>query len=150
VPIHLAHIHPKGAAVYAGIAPVAVNVGNPHIVFFITNMEALDIHTLGPLIENDPLFPDRVNVSFAEILNRQFIRAQVWERGTGSTLACGSAACAMAVAGHTLGLTERQVTIEQPGGQLSIKWLDNSHVDMTGPTTITFEGMTSNGLVATT
>ena len=118
----------------------AVGMGNPHAVFFVDDAMAIDLARLGPQIETHPLFPERVNVSFAQVRARDSILLRVWERGAGATLACGTAACATAVAGARLGLTDRAATVSLPGGDLRIHWRENDgHVLMTGPVELEFE-----------
>ena len=120
--------------------PGAVDVGNPHVVFFVADAAAVDLARLGPLIETDPLFPDRVNVGVAEIVSRGEIALRVWERGAGLTQACGTGACAAAVAAARRRLTERTVRVRLPGGALSIEWRKDDHIMMTGPAEIAFTG----------
>jgi diaminopimelate epimerase len=123
----------------------AVNMGNPHAVFFVSEAAKIDLDTLGRAIEIHPLFPQRVNVSFAQILAPDDILLRVWERGTGATLACGTAACATLVASARAGLTGRRARLRLPGGELTIDWRDNDHVMMTGPAEFEFETrLTSN------
>jgi diaminopimelate epimerase len=111
-----------------------VNMGNPHVVFFVADAAAVALTTLGPRYENHPLFPEKTNVSFAQVLARDHILLKVWERGVGVTLACGSAACATLVAATRRGLTERKANVDLPGGQLTIEWREaDDHVLMTGP-----------------
>ena len=118
----------------------AVSMGNPHAVFFVDDAMAIDLADLGPQIETHPMFPERVNVSFAQVRARDSILLRVWERGAGATLACGTAACATAVAGARLGLTDRAATVSLPGGDLRIHWRDSDdHVLMTGPVELEFE-----------
>lgn len=118
----------------------AVSMGNPHAVFFVTDAKAVDLERLGPQVEHHPLFPERVNASFAQILSRGKILLRVWERGAGATLACGTAACATAVAAASLGLADRRVNVALPGGTLQIEWRENDgHVLMTGPVELEFE-----------
>jgi diaminopimelate epimerase len=119
--------------------PFAVNVGNPHVVFFVEDAGAVDLERLGPLIENDPLFPERINVNIASVEDGA-IRLRVWERGSGLTLACGTGACATAVAGISRKLVASPVRIRLPGGALSIAWAPGSTVAMSGPATKVFEG----------
>lgn len=114
--------------------PSCVNMGNPHAVFFVDDIKAFDIPTIGPLVEWHPIFPEGVNVGFAQILDRETIRLRVWERGAGLTLACGTGACAAAVAAARLGRTERKVKMILDGGELHIEWREtDDHVLMTGP-----------------
>ncbi|MEW6182371.1 MAG: diaminopimelate epimerase [Bacillota bacterium] len=118
----------------------AVSFGNPHCVIFIPDVKDIAIDILGPEIENHPAFPRRTNVEFVQIINPQEIRVLVWERGAGATLACGTGACASAVAANLNGLTGRSVRVVVPGGALSIDWGDNNHIYMTGPATEVFRG----------
>ncbi|MEZ5689470.1 MAG: diaminopimelate epimerase [Caenibius sp.] len=120
--------------------PVAVNVGNPHVIFFVPDTDAVDLARLGPVIETDPLFPERVNVNVATIASRSAIRLRVWERGSGLTRACGTGACATAVAAMARGLVERSVAVTLPGGTLIISLDDNGRIIMTGPATESFRG----------
>ncbi|MDZ4735586.1 MAG: diaminopimelate epimerase [Rhodospirillaceae bacterium] len=120
--------------------PVAVNIGNPHCVFFVDDAGAIDIERLGPAIERHPLFPSRTNVEVATVLSPDRIRMRVWERGVGVTLACGSGACATLVAAARRKLTGRHATIVVDGGELEIEWLKDQHVRMTGPVAISYSG----------
>ncbi|KLE35321.1 diaminopimelate epimerase [Aurantiacibacter luteus] len=120
--------------------PVAVNVGNPHVVFFVEDNDAVRLDTLGPLIEHDELFPERVNVNVATVEDRKTIRLRVWERGAGLTRACGTGACATAVAAMRRGLADRQVAVHLPGGTLTIGWGHDDHITMSGPATEAFRG----------
>ena len=120
-------------------APGAVNMGNPHAVFFVDDADAVNLATLGPEIETDPLFPEKVNVSVATV-NGQDIRLRVWERGVGLTQACGTASCAALVAAHRKGLTGRRGGVRLDGGRLEIDWLADGTVEMTGPATYAFTG----------
>ncbi len=118
--------------------PMAVGMGNPHAVFFVDDVNAVDVEARGRAVEFDPLFPQRTNVEFAEVRSRGEIRMRVWERGTGNTLACGSGACATAVAAAERGLTERKVRMEVDGGWLTLDWREDG-VWMTGPTAHVFD-----------
>ncbi|WP_288960285.1 diaminopimelate epimerase [uncultured Sulfitobacter sp.] len=118
--------------------PVAVGMGNPHAVFFVPNAEETDVAGWGRKVEFDPLFPQRTNVEFAEIRARDEIRMRVWERGTGITLACGSGACATAVAANLRGLSDKKVRMEVDGGWLTLDWRKDG-VWMTGPTQLVFK-----------
>ena len=120
--------------------PGAVNVGNPHAVFFVPDAEAVELERLGPQIEADPLFPEGVNVGVAEILSSAEMKLRVWERGAGLTRACGTGACAAAAAAARRGLAERTVTVHLPGGALNIDWRADGHIMMTGPAQISFTG----------
>lgn len=121
--------------------PAAVNVGNPHIVFFVSDTDAVDLERLGPLIEHDPLFPARINVNVATIVSPSELRLRVWERGVGETRACGTGACATAIAAMRRGLIERgTVRVQLPGGPLQIGWGADNRITMTGPATESFRG----------
>ena len=114
-------------------------MGNPHAVFFVPDLASVDAADLGAKIEVHPMFPEKANVTFAQIIARDDVIARVWERGVGLTLACGSAACATLVAASRLGLMERAGTVRLPGGELVIEWrAADDHVLMTGP--VEFEG----------
>ncbi|MDF0545797.1 diaminopimelate epimerase [Sphingobium sp. H39-3-25] len=121
-------------------APSAVNIGNPHVIFFNGGIDMEAAARLGPIIETDPLFPARVNVNFAQVEGPHHIRLIVWERGAGLTRACGTGACATAVAGIRLGLVSGPVTVSLPGGDLVIDWAPGEHIVMTGPATHVFDG----------
>ncbi len=115
-------------------APGAVNMGNPHVVFFINDVRAIPIDTLGPKLERDPMFPEGVNVGFAEVRSPEQIRLRVWERGVGLTKACGTGACAAVVAAHRQGRAGRNVEVLADGGSLQIEWrAGDDRVVMTGP-----------------
>lgn len=120
--------------------PAAVNVGNPHLVFFVPDIATVPLDRLGPQIETDPLFPERINVNVAEVVGRSHIRARTWERGAGLTRACGTGACATAVAAIRGGLTEDSITVELPGGPLAISWRPGGTIRMAGPATLAFTG----------
>jgi diaminopimelate epimerase len=118
----------------------AVNVGNPHIVFFVPALDAVDLDRLGPQIEHDPLFPERINVNVAEVTGPSSLRLRVWERGAGLTRACGTGACATGVAAIRRGLVRSPVTVSLPGGNLQIAWAPGETIRMTGPATHVFTG----------
>lgn len=121
--------------------PVAVNVGNPHAVFFVENVDTINLERVGPKVENASLFPERINVEVAQVLSPAKIRMRVWERGVGITQACGTGACAVAVAGVRRGLTERKVSVILDGGILEIEWRESdNHVLMTGAATEVYRG----------
>lgn len=121
--------------------PSAVNMGNPHCIFFVDNAEAHDLARLGPMLEHHPMFPERANVSLAQVRSPDSIRVRVWERGAGLTQACGTAACAVVVAAARRGLTNRRADVTLDGGTLSIEWRESDdHVLMTGPVAIAFTG----------
>lgn len=127
------------------IQPVAVNVGNPHIVFFVENVGKIPLKTAGPALEHDPLFPERINVNVAQVDSPTHITMRTWERGAGETLACGTGACATVVAARRRGLVEPEVVVQLPGGELIIRWngteQDPAHdVWMTGPVAHSFSG----------
>ncbi len=119
--------------------PAAVNVGNPHVVFFVPDTDAVPLDRLGPQIEKDPLFPERVNVNVAS-LEDGAIRLRVWERGVGLTRACGTGACATAVAAIRRKLATSPVEVRLPGGMLSIEWAPGETIRMSGPATHAFSG----------
>lgn len=121
-------------------APTAVNVGNPHVIFFVPDAYAVDLARIGPIIEHDPLFPERVNVNVATITSRGAITLRVWERGSGITLACGTGACATAIGAMRRGLVDRRVEVTLPGGRLLIEWGADGRIIMTGPATEAFRG----------
>ena len=121
-------------------APVCTNIGNPHATFFVDDVEAVDLAALGPVLEHDPLFPERANIGVAAVRDRRNIRLRVWERGAGITRACGSGACAALVAAHRRGLAGRRAAVELDGGILDIAWRKDGHVIMTGPVALSFEG----------
>ncbi|WP_116090954.1 diaminopimelate epimerase [Sphingomonas crusticola] len=120
--------------------PAAVNVGNPHVIFFVEDCDRVDLERLGPQIEHDPLFPDRVNVNVATIEAADRIRLRVWERGAGLTRACGTGACATAVAAIRGGKVESPVTVALPGGELLIDWAPGGSISMSGPAAHVFTG----------
>ncbi|MHA1564065.1 MAG: diaminopimelate epimerase [Alphaproteobacteria bacterium] len=119
---------------------VAVNMGNPHAVFFVADVEAIDLAAVGPRLERDELFPERANIGIAQIVATDTIRLRVWERGAGITRACGTGACAAAVAAARRGLTGRHVKIRLDGGDLAVHWRDDGHVLMTGPASQSYVG----------
>lgn len=122
----------------------AVSMGNPHVVIFVSDVEKVNLEKHGPALENHPVFPNRSNVEFAQIVARDRIKLRVWERGAGPTLACGTGACATVVAGVLNGLTKRKVTVSLPGGRLDINWDEETNrVFMTGPAVEVFNGVTT-------
>jgi diaminopimelate epimerase len=127
--------------------PVAVGIGNPHCIHFVPDAEAVDLATLGPQIEHDPLFPQRTNVEFATLISPCRMRMRVWERGTGITLACGSGACATAVAAHLRGMIGPRVALQVDGGVLEVDWRDDG-VWLTGPVARVFDGVLSADYIA--
>ena len=122
-------------------SPSVVNVGNPHCIFFVDDVEAYDLARFGPMLEHHPLFPERANISLAQVTAPDAMRLRTWERGAGLTQACGTAACAAAVAAARLKRTGRKVKVSLPGGDLLIKWRESDgHILMTGPYALDFEG----------
>ena len=121
-------------------APAAVNVGNPHVIFFVADAQTIALERLGPLIETDPLFPARINVNVASVAGPNHLTLRVWERGAGLTQACGTGACATAVAAIRRGLATSPVTVSLPGGDLQIAWAPGETIRMTGPATHVFSG----------
>ena len=131
-PIDAPHFHTPGC----------VSMGNPHVVFFTDDAEAAPVTQVGPMIEHHLLFPEGVNVGFAQIVARDRIRLRVWERGAGLTKACGTGACAALVAAHRRGLVDRKATVVMDGGELVIEWREeDGHVLMTGPVAVEFSGV---------
>lgn len=120
--------------------PVATGMGNPHATFFVADAAAIDLAALGPPLEHDPLFPERANIGVAQVSGPGAVRLRVWERGAGITRACGTGACAAAVAAARRGLTGRQVAVTLDGGDLQIDWRADGHVVMTGPVATAFAG----------
>jgi diaminopimelate epimerase len=137
--IDLGIARPDGGPVLG--PPSVVNVGNPHAVFWVDDLDAYDLAYLGPRLETHPLFPERANISLAHVTSPRTISVRTWERGAGLTRACGSAACAAAVAAARKGLTGRHVTVTLPGGPLDIEWRADDHVWMTGPAELEHEGV---------
>jgi len=117
-----------------------VSMGNPHCIIFVDDVQSIPIDEIGPKIENHPLFPEKTNVEFIQVLNRKEINFRVWERGVGETLACGTGACAALVAAVLNKKTDRKATIHLPGGDLNIQWADDGYVYMTGPAELVFRG----------
>ncbi|MEZ5922781.1 MAG: diaminopimelate epimerase [Hyphomicrobiaceae bacterium] len=114
-------------------SPSVVNVGNPHCIFWVDRLDIVDLGKVGPMLEHHRLFPERANISLAKVTSPETIELKVWERGAGLTRACGSAACAAAVAAARKGLTGRKVRVTLPGGPLDIIWREDEHILMTGP-----------------
>jgi diaminopimelate epimerase len=127
--------------------PVAVNVGNPHAVFFVPDAESIDLAAFGPQLEHHALFPERCNIEAATVLSPTRLRMRVWERGAGITRACGTGACAALVAAARRGLTERKAEVVLDGGTLDVEWAADGHVRMTGPATTSFTGMLDDSLL---
>ena len=133
---------PEDAGIEArNISITAVNVGNPHAVISVSNVDSAPVNELGPIIESHPRFPERVNVGFMEVISRNKIKLRVFERGVGETRACGSGACAAVVAGRLQGSLDETVNVELPGGNLTVKWPgDDASIVMTGPACRVYEG----------
>ena len=122
-------------------SPSVANVGNPHAIFWVTDADAYDLEKIGPMLENHPIFPERANISLAQVIDDSTIRTRVWERGAGATRACGTAACAIGVSAARTGRTGRDVTVHLPGGPLRIQWREaDDHILMTGPAEFEFAG----------
>jgi diaminopimelate epimerase len=117
-----------------------VSMGNPHIVIFVDDVAAIDLPNVGPKLETDPMFAHRTNVHFVQVLDRTHLIQRTWERGAGITLACGTGACAVGVAGFLTGRSDRHVSIKLPGGELEIEYFPNGKVQMTGPAETVFTG----------
>jgi diaminopimelate epimerase len=129
--------------------PSVISMGNPHAIFWVEDANAYDLARFGPLLENHPIFPERANITLAHIVDRDHITMRTWERGAGLTKACGSAACATAVAAARLKRANRIVNMTLPGGKLVIEWRESDdHVLMTGPATFEFEGRFDPSLFA--
>jgi diaminopimelate epimerase len=130
-------------------SPSTLNMGNPHAIFWVKDVNAYDLSKIGPLLENHPIFPERANISLCHVASRDHIVVRTWERGAGLTKACGSAACAATVAAVRLRKTDRKVTVTLPGGDLLIEWRErDDHVLMTGPVAFEFEGRFDPALFA--
>jgi len=130
-------------------SPSVVNVGNPHAIFWVDDVARFDLGKFGPLLENHPIFPERANISLAHVTSRSTITLRTWERGTGLTKACGTAACAAAVAAMRKALTDRTVTVMLPGGPLTIEWTPANRILMTGPVELEHRGTLGSSLDAT-
>ena len=130
-------------------SPSAVSMGNPHAIFWVDDVNAYDLGKIGPLLENHPIFPERANITLCAVKSREHIVIRTWERGAGLTKACGSAACAAAVAAARLRRTARKLKVTLPGGDLAIEWRESDdHVLMTGPVQFEFEGRFDPALFA--
>jgi diaminopimelate epimerase len=128
--------------------PVGTNMGNPHATFFVDDAAAIPLGELGPKLEHDRFFPERVNVGVAQLLGDSRLRLRVWERGAGITLACGSGACAAVVAASRRGLVPRKADVVLEGGTLTIEWLRDDHVLMTGGIAVAFKGELDRSLLS--
>jgi diaminopimelate epimerase len=140
-------IGPRGAPILH--SPSVVSMGNPHAIFWVDDPAAYDLAKIGPLLENHPIFPERANITLAATPSREHLLIRTWERGAGLTKACGSAACAAAVAAARLKRTGRKVTVTLPGGDLAIEWRESDdHVLMTGPVEYEHKGRFDAALLA--
>lgn len=129
-------------------SPSVANMGNPHAVFWVADIDAYDLGEVGPLLERHPIFPDRANISLAQVVSRDYLIVRTWERGAGLTRACGSAACAAVVCAARTERAGRNATARLPGGELAIEWRNDDHVLMTGPVEYEFEGRFDPALFA--
>ena len=120
--------------------PVCTGMGNPHATFFVDAVDAVDLATLGPRLEHDPIFPERANIGIVQRLSPERLRLRVWERGAGITSACGTGACAALVAASRRGFVPRRAEVVADGGPLQIEWREDGHVLMTGPVAVSFTG----------
>ena len=128
-------------------SPSVVNVGNPHCIFWVKDLNVVDLSRAGPMLENHPLFPERANISLAQVVARDHVLLKVWERGAGLTMACGTAACATMAAGHRIKIIDAKCKITLPGGDLFMSVNNEDHVIMTGPAAYDFEGTLPEGLL---
>ena len=129
-------------------SPSVVNVGNPHCIFWVNDLDVVDFSRVGPMLENHPMFPERANISLAKVVARDHVILKVWERGAGLTQACGTAACATMAAGHRIKIIDAKCKISLPGGDLFMAVNEaNGHVLMTGPAAYDFEGTLPEGLL---
>jgi len=129
-----------------GVRATFVHTGTPHLVLLVDSVDAFPLETLGPQLEHAPEFPDRVNVSVAQVESPTCVRARVWERGAGATLACGTGACAIVVAGAHAGRLERTVEVQMPGGTLQVEWRADNTLWLTGEAALVFEGVWRAGI----
>ena len=128
-------------------SPSVVNVGNPHCIFWVNDLDVVDLSKIGPMLENHPMFPERANISLAQVVARDHVLLKVWERGAGLTQACGTAACATMAAGHRIKIIDAKCRITLPGGDLFMAVNDEGHILMTGPSALDFEGTLPEGLL---
>ncbi len=126
-------------------SPSVANIGNPHCIFWVDRLDVVDLGKVGPMLEHHRMFPERANISLAQVVSRKEIRLKTWERGAGLTRACGSAACAAAVCGARKKLVGRTVTVHVPGGPLEIEWRADDHIIMTGPAEDEYAGEVAVG-----
>ena len=128
-------------------SPSVVNVGNPHCIFWVNDLNVVDLSKVGPMLEHHPLFPERANISLAKVVARDHVLLKVWERGAGLTQACGTAACATMAAGHRIKIIDAKCRITLPGGDLFMAVNDEGHILMNGPAALDFEGTLPEGLL---
>ena len=133
-------LHEQLVVAATPLEAACVSMGNPHAVVFVEDLAVVPFETLGPALETNETFPAKTNAEFAQVLNDHEVRMRVWERGVGETMACGTGACAVAVAANLRGYTGRTVAIHVPGGTLDIEWTADGHVYMSGPAEESFEG----------
>jgi diaminopimelate epimerase len=130
-------------------SPSVVNVGNPHCIFWVRDLDVVNLGRVGPMLENHPLFPERTNVEMVKVVSRTHVFVNVWERGAGLTQACGTAACAVMAAGHRIKIIDSHCRVTLPGGDLMMSIDEsNGHVIMTGPLSYDYEGVLPDGLLA--
>ncbi len=130
-------------------SPSVVNVGNPHCIFWVNDLDVINLGRVGPMLENHPLFPERANIEMAKVVSRNHVIVNVWERGAGLTQACGTAACAVMAAGHRIKIIDAQCRITLPGGDLMMSVdPDTGHIIMTGPLEYEYEGVLPEELLA--
>jgi diaminopimelate epimerase len=130
-------------------SPSVVNVGNPHCIFWVDDLDVINLGRVGPMLENHPLFPERTNVEMVKVVSRNHVIVNVWERGAGLTQACGTAACAVMAAGHRIKIIDAHCRVTLPGGDLMMSIDEsNGHVIMTGPLAYDYEGVLPDGLLA--
>jgi diaminopimelate epimerase len=130
------------------VVPVATSMGNPHATFFVDDAESIDLASLGPKLEHDPIFPERANIGVVQVLSPERLRFRVWERGAGITIACGSGACAALGGAARRGLAKRKAEVALDGGTLEIEWRADGHVLMTGPVATSFHGTLDRSLLS--
>ncbi len=137
------------SALGANLPPTfaAANMGNPHAIFWVDDVEAHELGRIGPILEHHPIFPERANISLVQVQSTSHLIQKVWERGTGLTIACGTGACAAAVSAMRAGLTGRKVSVTLPGGDLVIEWRADGHVMMSGPVALEFDGVIGKNLL---
>jgi diaminopimelate epimerase len=130
-------------------SPSVVNVGNPHCIFWVNDLDVINLERVGPMLENHPLFPERANIEMAKVVSRNHVIVNVWERGAGLTKACGTAACAVMAAGHRIKIIDAQCRVTLPGGDLMMSVDEsNGHIIMTGPLSYEYEGVLPEGTVS--